>query len=222
MVLRCVAVLEIEQLAGAICRNGCALVVRRRAHGAAAGAAGDVARAGKLDGHAARVNPCRGGSQVALPCNAYCVCTLSLAPLPGAEPAARRLPDPACRARAASPCSRACSSSPRKTPRQSARPSIRAGSSPQRSSCAGCSPASPIPSKPGHAPGRSPAGSRWRRHRARPCARASCRAGEWDGRTDQAPSDVRHRRSTHPDASDGRPGGGQERGGQACVLPVAF
>ena len=115
----------------------------------------------------------------ALPCNAYYVCTLSLAPLPGAEPAARRRPVPGCRARAASPCSRARSSSPRKTPRQSARPSIRAGSSPQRSSCAGCSPASPIPSMPGHVPGRSHAGSRWYCRRGRLCDHPSWRAGEW-------------------------------------------
>ena len=52
VVLGRVAVPEVEHLAGALRRDGGALVVRRRAHGAAAGAAGDVARAGKLDGHA--------------------------------------------------------------------------------------------------------------------------------------------------------------------------
>ena len=78
MVLGRVAVPEVEQLAGAVGRDGGALVVRGRAHGAAAGAAGDVARAGELDGHAGTLIDCWAASQLALPCNAYCVCTLPL------------------------------------------------------------------------------------------------------------------------------------------------
>ena len=90
MVLRRVTVLEVIQLPGALRGDGRAFVVGGRAHGAATGAAGDVARAGELDGHGGMVNQLGAASQVALPCNAYCVCTLTARlRLAGAEPAAR-------------------------------------------------------------------------------------------------------------------------------------
>ena len=79
MVLGRVAVAEEEQLACALRGDGVAGVVGRRAHRAAARTAGDVARAGKLDRHGWVVTAGGSAPQVALPCNAYCVCTL-LAP----------------------------------------------------------------------------------------------------------------------------------------------
>ena len=51
MVFRRVAMAKVEQLAGALRLDRLAAVIRRRAHGTAARAAGNVARAGKLDGH---------------------------------------------------------------------------------------------------------------------------------------------------------------------------
>ena len=90
MVLGRVAVPEVVELARALGGDRLACVIGRRAHRAAAAAAGNVARAGELDGHD-QLLPWRcSASQIALPCNAYCVCTLPLAhALAGAEPAAR-------------------------------------------------------------------------------------------------------------------------------------
>ena len=86
-----VAVLEVVELARALGGDRLARVVGGRAHGAAAAAAGDVARAGKLDGHRGR-GGIRGGvrcaSRIAVRCilRLHAFRSLSLA---GAEPAAR-------------------------------------------------------------------------------------------------------------------------------------
>src|SRR5579872_919364 len=92
MVFRRVAVLEVVERSRAFRGDRLARIVCRRAHCTATSAAGDVACAGELDGHTGTMNHHGGASQVALPCNAYCVCTLPLHfVLAGAEPAARCL-----------------------------------------------------------------------------------------------------------------------------------
>src|SRR5262245_30611743 len=80
MMLRRVAVLEVIERAGALRGDRLAGVVCGRAHRAAAGAARDIACAGKLDGHAGTMSQRWGASQIALPCNAYCVCTPTAPP----------------------------------------------------------------------------------------------------------------------------------------------
>ena len=90
MVLRRVAVLEVVQLPRALRGDRRAFVVGGRAHGAAAGAAGDVARAGKLDGHDRDGESVAGrfASRIAVQCilRLHALARLRLA---GAEPAAR-------------------------------------------------------------------------------------------------------------------------------------
>ena len=84
-----------------------------------------------------------------------------------------------------------CSSSPRRRQRRSARPSIRAESSPLRSSCAGASLASPSPRRHGNAPVSLLIGNPWPYRSAcrRDCAAAARSDGQrwatagWRGRT---------------------------------------
>jgi hypothetical protein len=82
---RCLAMLEVEQLAGARRSDRRAFVIRGRTHCVAARAAGNVARAGELDGHAGIVNRHHTTSQPASPSDAYCVCTLASLHSAGAE-----------------------------------------------------------------------------------------------------------------------------------------
>ncbi len=95
MVLGRVAVAEVEHLARAFGGDLLPAVVGGRPHGAAAGAAGDVAGTGKCDGHAGTLAALPALRKPRCPCNAYCVCTPPLAyGSLGAEPAARVLLSP--------------------------------------------------------------------------------------------------------------------------------
>ena len=70
---------EMEQFPGAVGLNGLAGIVGRRAHGVAAGRAGQVAGTSEGNRHAPTLAPVEGHFQAALHRNAYCVCTALLA-----------------------------------------------------------------------------------------------------------------------------------------------
>ncbi len=79
VVLGRIAVAEIEHLARAFGGDLLPAVVGGGPHRAAAGAAGDVAGTGECDGHAGTLACLPALRKPRCACNAYCVCTLSLA-----------------------------------------------------------------------------------------------------------------------------------------------